>query len=93
MTGDEQPPVGEHVPNGGTAQESKGAGWRAVRRELEREFSGNFQPLREAIQRNELFGSVAELFLSAVVGVTKLSFGVKKELPAPAPPPEGEPDL
>ncbi len=52
-------------------------GWDLLRREREGEFRGDFVPLREVIQRNELVGSMVELFLSALVGVTKISLNVQ----------------
>ena len=54
-----------------------GHGWRALREEREREFRVDFAPLRRAIQRNELLSATVELFLGAVVGVTKINLGVE----------------
>ena len=54
-------------------------GWRALREAREREFRLNFAPLRRVIRRDELLSSVVELFLGAVVGVTKLNLGAGPE--------------
>lgn len=52
------------------------AGWRMLRRENERGFDGDFSPIRRAIFRSELLGSVVELFVSALVGVGKINLGL-----------------
>jgi len=53
-------------------------GWKQLRREDEIGFTPDFKPLRSAMQRNEFFGSVVELFFSALVGVGKLNLGAEK---------------
>lgn len=49
-------------------------GWDIIREENERGFESRFAGLRDSIRRHELFGSVVELFISAVAGVTSINF-------------------
>ena len=53
-------------------------GWDKLRQENEGSYIPNFGPIRSAIRRNELFGSIVELFVTAVVGVSKLNLGAKE---------------
>ena len=69
MSGGE--PIRPTAPDG--PARPAGGGWRALREEREREFRIDFAPLRRAIRRNELFSAMVELFVGAVVGVTKLN--------------------
>ena len=69
-------------------------GWRVLRERRERNFRVDFAPLRRAIRRNEFVSSVVELFVGAVVGVTKINLGVAddgKGDERPTPPSEGLP--
>lgn len=59
--------------------EPGGDGWRALREEREREFRIDFAPLRRAIRRNEFLSATVELFLGALVGVTKLNLGAGED--------------
>lgn len=58
-----------------------GSGWRALREEREREFRSDFAPLHRAIRRNEFVSASVELFLSALVGVTKVNLGARDAAP------------
>jgi len=64
------------MPSKKTDQQPKReTGWDILRQENEGKHTFNFKPIRSAIRRNEFLGSVVELFLSAVVGVTKINLG------------------
>lgn len=54
-------------------------GWKVLKRQYENGFQSNFNMLRPTMHRNELFGSVVELFMSALLGVGKISFTEKKK--------------
>lgn len=62
------------VPNGPKRE----TGWDKLRQENEGNFAPDFRPIRGAIRRNELLGSVVELFVSAIVGVSKLNLGAQE---------------
>ena len=55
----------------------KETGWDILRQENEEKHTPNFNPIRGAIRRNEFLGSMVELFVSAIVGVTKFNLGAK----------------
>ena len=65
-------------------EEPQSDGWRVLREEREREFRIDFAPLRRAIRRNEFVSATVELFLGALVGVTKLNLGADEEASSPA---------
>ena len=54
-------------------------GWDKLRQENEEKHTLDFRPIRSAIRRNEFLGSVVELFLSAIVGVSKFNLGAKDQ--------------
>jgi len=62
-------------------QPKRESGWDKLRQENEEKHTLNFQPIRSAIRRNEFLGSVVELFLSAIVGVSKFNLGAKEQIP------------
>lgn len=66
---------GGNEDDGVGASRVPGSGWRALRAEREREFRTDFAPLRDAMRRNEFVSASVELFLSALVGVTKINLG------------------
>lgn len=49
-----------------------------LRQENEGKHKPNFNPIRGAIRRNEFLGSIVELFISAIVGVSKFNLGAKE---------------
>jgi len=59
-------------------QPKKETGWDKLRQENEGGYTPNFAPIRGAIRRNEFLGSVVELFISAIVGVSKLNLGAQE---------------
>lgn len=54
---------------------ARGAGWRALRRERMDRFRPDFRRLRSSLRRTELFGSIIELFASALVGAGRIQLG------------------
>ncbi len=52
-------------------------GWKELRRRYEEGHKAKFVPIRDAIKRNEFIGSVIELFVSALIGVTQFNLGVQ----------------
>ena len=65
----------------------KETGWDKLRQENEQNYTPDFRPIRGVIRRNEFLGSIVELFVSAVVGVSKLNLGAQE------PPTEEKTDL
>lgn len=62
---------------------ARGAGWRALRRERMARFRPDYQGLRSSLRRTELFGSLIELFVTALAGVGRMHLGGRDD-PAPA---------
>lgn len=61
-------------------QPKRESGWDKLRQENEGSYVPNFGPLRGVIRRNEFLGSLVELFISAIVGVSKINLGAKDSL-------------
>jgi len=59
-------------------QPKRETGWDLLRQENEEKHTLDFRPIRSAIRRNEFLGSVVELFLSAIVGVSKFNLGARE---------------
>ncbi|MFK8058402.1 MAG: hypothetical protein AB8F78_19915 [Saprospiraceae bacterium] len=59
-------------------QPKRETGWDKLRQENEDKHTFNFKPIRSAIRRNEFVGSIVELFISAVVGVSKYNLGAQE---------------
>ncbi len=57
------------------------SGWDLLRQENEEKHKPDFNPIRGAIRRNEFLGSLVELFVSAIVGVSKFNLGAKESDP------------
>ena len=62
-------------------QPKKESGWDVLRQENEEKHKPDFHPIRGAIRRNEFLGSIVELFISAVVGVSKFNLGAEEPKP------------
>lgn len=57
------------------------SGWEILKKENEEKHRPDFHPIRGAIRRNEFLGSIVELFISALVGVSKFNLGAKDPEP------------
>jgi hypothetical protein len=64
------------------SQPKKESGWDVLRQENEGKHKPDFNPIRGAIRRNEFLGSIVELFISAIVGVSKFNLGAKEADPS-----------